>query len=157
MSTKRPEIVIPREKAVFRLDRRGRWCNEFGVFRNRRISEYFHASIRRDANGYFVCQERENFIEKVYFPYEDTALFVVDVALGPEITLHLNTRRQMRLDPVQLFVADDSLYLNAGEERIKFSERALVKLAEVMEFTDQGYFIQAAGRRHRIRAGDDRA
>jgi hypothetical protein len=157
MSTKRTEIVIPREKAVFRLDRRGRWCNEFGVFRNRRISEYFHASIRRDANGYFVCQERENFIEKVYFPYEDTALFVVDVALGPEITLHLNTRRQMRLDPVQLFVADDSLYLNAGEERIKFSERALVKLAEVMEFTDQGYFIQAAGRRHRIRAGDDRA
>jgi hypothetical protein len=151
MTTKPLEIVIRRENAVFRLDRRGRWCNAFGIFRNRRISEYFHAAIRRDADGYFVCQERENFIEKVYFPYEDTALFVVDVTLGPEITLRLNTRRQMRLDPGQLFVANDSLYLRTGDERIKFTERALMKLAEVMDFASEGYSIRADGRSHRIR------
>lgn len=151
MSTKPSEIVIRREDAVFRLDRRGRWCNEFGVFRNRRISEYFHSAIRRDAEGYFVCQEREHFTEKVYFPYEDTALFVVDIDLGHGITLHLNTRRQIELEPEQLFVAQDSLYVMAGDERIKFTERALLKLAEVMDFTNEGYFILAAGRRHRIR------
>jgi hypothetical protein len=152
MPTERSEIVIRREDAVFRLDRRGRWCNESGVFRNRRISAYFHAAIRRDAGGYFVCQERGHGIEKVYFPYEDTALFVVDLTLGAEISLLLNTRRQLVLDPAQLFVADDSLYLTAGEERIKFSERALMKLAERMDFTDDGYFFLAGSRRIRIRA-----
>lgn len=151
MSTKPSEIVIRRENAVFRLDRRGRWCNEFGVFRNHRISEYFHASIRRDAQGYFVCQERDNVIEKVYFPYEDTALFVVDVAIGDEMMLHLNTRRQLPLVPAQLVVADDSLYMVDGDERIKFSERALMKLSAVMDFTEDGYFIHVAGHRHRIR------
>jgi hypothetical protein len=153
MSTKPSEIVIRREDAVFRLDRRGRWCNEFGVFRNQRISQYFHSAIRRDADGYFVCQERDHLTEKVYFPYEDAALFVVDIAIGPEITLHLNTRRQMELDPAQLFAADDSLYLMDGDERIKFTERALLKLAEVMDFTNEGYFIRVGGRRCRIREG----
>jgi hypothetical protein len=151
MSTKPIEIVIPRENAVFRLDHRGRWCNAFGVFRNRRISDYFHAAIRRDAEGYFVCQERDNVIEKVYFPYEDTALFVVDVAIAAKITLHLNTHRQLPLVPAQLFVSGDSLYMTAGDERIKFSESALMKLATVMDFTEDGYFIRIGGCRHRIR------
>ena len=155
MSTQPSEIVIRREDAVFRLDRRGRWCNEFGVFRNHRISEYFHSAICRDADGYFVCQERGHLTEKVYFPYEDTALFVVDIALGPVITLYLNTRREMELDSAQLFVADDSLYLMAGDERIKFTERALLKLAEVMDFTSEGYFIRVGGRRRRIRENSD--
>lgn len=150
MSDKPFEIVIRRENAVFRLDRRGRWCNRFGVFRNRRISEYFHSAIRRDADGYFVCQEHENGIEKVYFPYEDTALFVVDVTLGAEIALHLNTRRELPLDPARLYVSDDSLYVTDGDERIKFSERALMKLAAVLDFTEEGYFFQAGGRRRRI-------
>ena len=151
MSTKPAEIVIRREDAVFRLDRRGRWCNEFGVFRNHRISEYFHSAIRRDAGGYFVCQERGNLTEKVYFPYEDTALFVTDLTLGPAVTLRLNTRRQIELEPAQLFVAGDSLYLTAGDDRIKFTERALLKLSEVMDFTSEGYSIRTGGRCYRIR------
>jgi hypothetical protein len=151
MPEKLTEFVVPREKAVFRLDRRGRWCNASGVFRNRRISDYFHSSIRRDAGGYFVFQESDNRIEKVYFPYEDTALFVVDVAMADEIHLLLNTRRQLALDPGALFVSGDSLYLTAEGERIKFSERALLKLADAMDFTDQGYFILVCGQRHRIR------
>ena len=35
-------------------------------------------------------------------------------------------------------------------ERIKFSERAMQKLAEAMEFTENGYFIRVSGRSHRI-------
>jgi hypothetical protein len=151
MPDKPTEIVVPREKALFRLDSRGRWCNAFGVFRNRRISEYFHSAIRRDEGGYYVCQENNNRIEKVYFPYEDTALFVVDVVMTGELLLLLNTRRQLPLNPAALFVSGDSLYLICDGERIKFSERALLKLADVMDFTDQGYFIHVCGRRHRIR------
>jgi hypothetical protein len=150
MPEKPTEIVIPREKALFRLDRRGRWCNAFGVFRNRRISDYFHSAIRRDEGGYFVYQESDSRIEKVYFPYEDTALFVMDVVMGDEIHLLLNTHLQLPLDPTALFVSDDSLYMTRAGERIKFSERALLKLADVMDFTDQGYFIRVFGRRHRI-------
>lgn len=151
MPEKPTEIVIPREKAVFRLDGRGRWCNAHGVFRNRRISDYFHSAIRRDESGYFVCQERGDHVEKVYFPYEDTALFAVDVDLAAEIRLRLNTRRELVLDPADLFVAGEGLYMTCDGERIKFSERALLKLAEVMEFTEEGYFIRVNGRRYRIR------
>lgn len=151
MPEKRTEIVVPKEKAAFRLDRRGRWCNAFGVFRNHRISEYFHSAIRRDEGGYFVYQQSDTRLEKVYFPYEDTALFVVDVVMTDEIRLLLNTHRQLPLDPETLFVSEDSLYLTFDGERIKFSERALFKLADVMDFTDQGYFIHVLGRRHRIR------
>lgn len=151
--TKPPEIVIQSQDAAFRLDRRGRWCNRHGIFRNHRISQYFHAAIRRDAQGYFVCQERESCIEKVYFPYEDTALFVTDVLIEPEISLQLNTRRRLQLDPAQLYVADDSLYLMDGDERIKFTERALMQLSTRLDFTDDGYFIEARGQRCRIRDG----
>ena len=150
MPEKPTEIVVPREKAVFRLDGRGRWCNAHGVFRNRRISDYFHSAIRRDAGGYFVCQEHGDHVEKVYFPYEDTALFVVDVELAADIRLRLNIRRELVLRPADLFVAGDSLYTTLDGERIKFSERAMLKLAEVMEFTENGYFIRVSGRSHRI-------
>jgi hypothetical protein len=156
MPEKPVAIVIPREKAVFRLDGRGRWCNAHGVFRNRRISDYFHSAIRRDEGGYFLCQERGDRLEKVYFPYEDTALFAVDVEVAADIRLRLNTRREMVLVPEDLFVAGESLYMTRDGERIKFSERALLKLAEVMDFTEDGYFIRVRGRRHRIREAEGR-
>lgn len=145
-----PEVVIPREKAVFRLDARGRWCNRHGVFRNRRICDHFHAAIRRDAAGYHLRQELPDRVEKVYFPYEDTALFVVQVALGDPVELTLNTRRRVALDPALLFVRGESLYLTLEGERVKFTERAMLSLAEAMEFTPEGYAIRTGERVHPI-------
>jgi hypothetical protein len=145
-----PEVVIPREKAVFRLDARGRWCNRHGVFRNRRICDHFHAAIRRDAAGYHLRQELPDRVEKVYFPYEDTALFVVQVALGDPVELTLNTRRRIALDPALLFVRGESLYLTLEGERVKFTERAMLNLAEAMEFTPEGYAIRTGERVHPI-------
>ena len=150
MPTALPEVVIPRENAVFRLDARGRWCNRHGVFRNRRISEHFHAAIRRDAAGYHLRQELPDRVEKVYFPYEDTALFVVQVALGEPVVLTLNTGRRFDLEPGALFVCGDSLYLTLAGERVKFTERAMLKLSETMEFTDAGYSLRVSGCTHRI-------
>jgi hypothetical protein len=150
MPEKRSEIVIPKEKAVFRLDGRGRWCNAYGVFRNRKITDYFHSAIQRDQDGYFVCQERENVTEKVYFPYEDTALFVFDVIISDCTVLVLNTKAEISLSPENLFIADDSLYIRRGDERIKFSERALLKLADALEFTEGAYYLRLAAGRFRI-------
>jgi hypothetical protein len=152
-----PEVVIPKEKAVFHLDGRGRWCNRHGVFRNRRISEHFHAAIRRDAGGYHLRQELADRIEKVYFPYEDTALFVTGVTLGEPIELTLNTRRHLALDPALLFVCGESLYLLLEGERVKFTERAMLHLADRMEFAPDGYRIRAGGRTQRIREVPDEA
>jgi hypothetical protein len=124
------------------------------VFRNRRISDHFHASIRRDAGGWHLRQELPDRIEKVYFPYEDTALFVTDVAPGPPIRLTLNTLRQLDLDPPALFVQGDSLYLDLEGDRVKFTERAMLKLSEAMEPAPDGYALRVGDRVHPIRERD---
>jgi hypothetical protein len=155
MSRAPVEIVIPREKAVFRLDRNGRWRNAAGLFRNPRIIEHFHSAIRRDADGYYLCQEREGVREKVYFPYEDTALFVVDIVINEPTELILNTRRRLPLDPAGLVVENDALYALEGDERIRFTDRALLKMADLLEFEEEGYFIRLGKDRHRIREKSD--
>jgi hypothetical protein len=150
MPEKRAEMVIPREKATFWLDGRGRWRNASGVFRNRKIIDYFHSSIRRDESGYFVCQERESCTEKVYFLYEDTALFVFDVLASDGLELILNTQARIPLLPQNLFVAGDNLYTREGDERIKFAERALMKMAAALEFSNGAYYFQSGDVRFRI-------
>jgi hypothetical protein len=139
------EVVIPRESAVFRLDGQGYWRNSDGRFKNKKIVDYFHSSIDRDEGGYFVRQDKGDVMEKVYFPYDDTALFVVDITFGPDIVLTLNTGKKCPLDPAQLFIRDDNLYVQTPDERIKFSERALVKISERLE--ESGTVLQ-------IRIGD---
>ncbi len=143
-------IVVPREKAVFWLDRRGRWRNAHGLFRHPRISAYFHRSIRRDAGGYYVGQRHGARFEKVYFPYEDTALFVREVLLGEEIRLRLNTGAEFPLDPGSLFVSGEALYLTHEGERIRFTEQAMVQLSPRMSFSEEGLFLEICDRRHRI-------
>ena len=82
-----------RRSAVFGLDARGRWQHvEQGLFENPRIIAYFHSCIRKDEMGYHLVQDHGHIREKVYFPYEDTALFVFDVLKGDPPILVLNTR-----------------------------------------------------------------
>jgi len=80
------EIVIPKEEAVFFLDKQGFWRHkEQGKFENRKIIDSFHSGIRNDEYGYHLRQRLGNRIEKVYFSCEDTALFVFDVIKGEKI------------------------------------------------------------------------
>lgn len=162
----RREIVIPREEAVFWLDSRGYWRNSGGRFRKKKIIDHFHAAISRDENGYHLCRQTDEGVEKVYFPFEDTALFVFDVlfrpgppnkteppnkpespnkdsktekdpnADAPEIILVLNTGRHLAMDPRRLYTRNDCLYISNNDETIKFSERALMKLSAA--FTESG-------------------
>lgn len=149
---KRNVITIPKESAVFWLDKNGRWRNEHGEFEHKRIIEYFHASIRKDDGGYHLEQITENGREKVYFNYEDTALFVFDVIMDREITLVLNTKKRVRLNPRNLFVKGDCLYTAVEEERVKFVEKGLMKLSEYIEYDEDKdqFSIQVKGKKYPI-------
>ena len=150
MKIKHVEIVVPKEKAVFWLDENGRWHNVHGKFQHKKIIDYFHSSIQKDEKGYYLFQERGNLREKVYFHYEDTALFVVDLIKDNDITLILNTKRRVKLKPKNLFTRNDNLYMRMGKETIKFSERGLMKISDFLEFSNEQYFIKVKNRRYRI-------
>jgi len=144
------EIVIPKEKAVFWLDKNGCWHNDTGKFRHKKIIDFFHASIRKDKNGYHLYQENNNCREKVYFHYEDTALFVFDILENDNMTLILNTGRRMTLNPEKLIIQGDNMYVDLEEERVKFSERSLMKISDSLEFENNRYFMRLKNKRYRL-------
>ena len=145
------EIVISKEDAVFWLDQNGLWHNEHGRFEHKKIIDFFHQSIRRDEAGYHLRQQLEGSVEKVYFPYEDTALFVFDVIRGPDIVLALNTLKKIPLNPDKLFIKADQLYITEGEDLIKFTERAMMKMADLIEEENGSYCITVGSESYVIR------
>ena len=155
MVKKTEEIVIPKEEAVFWLDKNGCWHNANGKFQHKKIINYFHSCIQRDQNGYYLYQENERIREKVYFAYEDQALFVFDVLRKNEVTLVLNTKKHVRLKPRCLFTKNDSLYMQMGEETIKFAEQGLIKIARYLEDEEGQLYIRSENRRYKIPTLDD--
>jgi len=127
------EIIIQKEDAVFWLDKAGYWQNDGGKFRKKKIIDLFHRSIGKDENGYFISRTEEGVLEKVYFPYEDTALFVFAVLFNDDIMLKLNTGKHLPLAPEDVYIMNDNLYLTHDNETIKFSERALMQISSIME------------------------
>jgi hypothetical protein len=150
MGKKVKTIEIPQDKAVFWLDANGCWHNNDGKFRHKKIIDYFHSSIKRDHRGYHLYQAHENYAEKVYFPYDDQALFVFDVLLENDITLVLNTQKRIKLKPRKLFIKNDSLYMHLGDETLKFAEQGLMKIAPSLEEDGDLLFIRSKNRRYRI-------
>lgn len=153
MKRKLEELVIPKEKAIFWLDKHGFWHTEMGKFENQKIIKQFHLSIKKDDDGYYLEQEHRHFREKVYFKYEDTALFVFHVIKGEEIILVLNTGKRVKLKPRRLFINGDFLYMYMGEDRLKFAEMALITISDYMEDKDGKFFIKVNGRRYLIPDG----
>ena len=155
MGPKRREVIIPKDKAVFWLDANGRWHNAHGPFEHSRIIRYFHTSIQKDHRGYFLCQESDAYREKVYFAYEDTALFVFEVLFQDPVLLVLNTGRKLILDPQRLYTRNDQLYLKDGDEEIKFTDACLAQLSNHMVFEDGQMCLMVGGGRYPIPAADD--
>ena len=143
-------IEIPRDEAVFWLDGNGCWHNADGKFRHKKIIDYFHSSIQRDQKGYHLYQAHDHYIEKVYFRYEETALFVFEVITDNDILLVLNTKKRIQLEPEKLFIAGDKLYMHLDDEIIKFAEQTLMKISSLLEEEGDGYFIRINNRRYRI-------
>ena len=151
--TKKPKkVIISKDKAIFWLNKNGRWCNRHGEFEHQKIIDYFNASIRKDQGGYYVAQIADDYQEKVYFHYEDTALFVVDVRTGKDIVLVLNTGKKIKLKPKKLSMQADNLYMHMGEERIKFNEKSLVKISALIECYNDQYVIKIKNRKYKIRS-----
>lgn len=145
MEPSKKQVIVPKEKAVFWMDGNGIWHNEHGKFEHPKIISFFNASIRKDDLGYHVFQETDELVEKVYFPYEDTALFVVDLILAPTVDLILNTRARIPLIPEELYIRNDAAYLDTGEHCIKFTDRALIKLSRILEDRDNGLILHMDG------------
>lgn len=141
MTAKLKEIVIKKEEAVFRLDANGCWRNRHGRFQHKKVIDYFHACIKKDQHGFYLSQQKDDCIEKVYFPYEETALFVFDVIEGDNLILVLNTKKHLNLTPDRLCIKDDSLYMHAGEDLIKFTDRSMMKMAPFMEDREGRYYF----------------
>ena len=97
-----------------------------------------------------MTQTHPDYLEKVYFPFEDTALFVFQVQAEEPLTLALNIKTSIILDPHELFLANDSLYLLHHQERIKFSERALIQISKNLEFRDTEVCFNLDDQRIRI-------
>lgn len=150
MINKIKENVIPKEDAVFWLDKNGCWRNAHGKFEHNKIIDYFHSSIKRDQGGYYLSQANGKSREKVYFPYEDQALFVFDLIRQDGITLILNTKKQIVLVPEALFIKDDNLYMRMGDETIKFVEHGLMKMASHLEDEDGLVYMRFKDKRYRI-------
>jgi hypothetical protein len=155
MVNKIKENVIFKEDAVFWLDKNGCWRNVHGKFEHNKIIDYFHSCIKRDQDGYYLSQVNGNYREKVYFPYEDQALFVFDVLRQNEITLVLNTKKQIVLDPQSLYIKDDSLYMRRGNETIKFVEHGLMKMAPLLEDKDGRFYVRLENKKYRIPVLED--
>ena len=147
----KPVMIIPKEKAVFRLDKDGVWYIDDEKFTNQKIINYFHSVIKKDKDGYFLEQEHKHFIEKVYFLYEDTPLFVFRIIKRDDgLILWLNTGEKIELDPEKLLMKNDNLYTQNDEDLIKFSENTLLALADYMDDVDDQYVINIDGERHLI-------
>jgi hypothetical protein len=151
MAKKLKKIVIPKENAVFWLDKNGDWHNEHGKFQHKKIIDYFHSAIKKDEDGYYLSQVGDDYMEKVYFHHEDGALFVFNVIKDSDIFLVLNTKKQIKLRPKKLFIKEDNLYMTQGEEVIKFTEHGLIKISDLLEYESDGYFIRIKDRRYAIK------
>jgi len=141
------KVIVPADEATFWMDGWGHWCNRHGRFEHPKIIAYFNAAITRDAQGYFVSQINGEVREKVYFHYEETALFVFDIKLGDVMTLVLNTGRQVGLEPGMLFIRNDHLYARDGSELIKFNEASMLKISRFFENAENRCFLVYKGQR----------
>jgi hypothetical protein len=144
------EVIIPKEDAVFWLDKAGCWRNVGGKFRNKKVIDYFHAAIGKDDAGYFVSHVRDDVLEKVYFRHEDTALFVLDVLIDETITLVLNTGKKIPLAPDNLYTRNDYLYTLDNNEPVKFSERMMMRLSSLIIEKNGLLFLDWNGNTYKI-------
>jgi hypothetical protein len=63
----------------------------------------------------------------------------------------LNTKRRIRLKPRKLFIKEDDLYMMQGDEIIKFAEQGLMKISDLLEYENDGYFVRIKNRRYAIK------
>jgi hypothetical protein len=71
------------------------------------------------------------------------------------ITLILNTKKQIALDPERLFVKDENLFMRMGDETIKFVENGLLKISPLLEDEGGQLYLRLKDTRYKITILDD--
>jgi hypothetical protein len=134
------QIIISKEDAVFWMDGQGVWQNEHGPIEHPKIIRYFNTCVKKDDQGFFVYQKTDTTEEKVYFKYEETAIFAIDLKVdGSALRIKLNTGEWIELDPATLFTRDDNLYLDTESCLIKFNTSALLKISKFIDETEDNH------------------
>ena len=126
-------IIIPKEEAVFYMDGNGKWKNKYGDIEKKTIVDYFNSCINYDNDGFFLSQINNGIYEKVYFPYEETALFVNHINFEKGLELILNTGEKIDFIPDKIFILNDNLYMHYKNVKVKFNERTLTNLSKYFE------------------------
>jgi len=139
MAQTKKQNIIPKDQAVFWMDKDGTWHNEHGKLEHPKIIKYFNQSIAKDDQGYFLSQIINDVEEKVYFPYEETAVFVVDlVKKDAGIKLTLNILETIALNPEALYIKADALFMETDAHLVKFNQKALARMTSFLKETPQG-------------------
>lgn len=139
MAQAKKQNIISKEQAVFWMDKDGVWHNEHGKLEHPKIIKYFNQSIGKDSRGYFLSQTINDVEEKVYFSYEETAVFVVDlVKKDAGIELTLNTLDTIALDPEALYIKADALFMETDAHLVKFTQKALTQMSVFLTDSPQG-------------------
>jgi hypothetical protein len=151
---KMKDIVIPKENAVFWMDGNGRWHNVHGLFRHKKLIDHFNRCLGWDADGFFVSQERGDIREKVYFRYEETALFAVGVVIGAEVSILLNTGEKTKIEPEDLYIKNDQLFMQYRDIQVKFTDRCTMNLSEYIVEKEGTYYFEFKDKRVMIATVD---
>ncbi|WP_320043979.1 MFS transporter permease [uncultured Desulfobacter sp.] len=143
MAQAKKQNIIPKEQAVFWMDKDGVWHNEHGKLEHPKIIKYFNQSMGKDDQGYFLSQIINDVEEKVYFSYEETAVFVVGfVKKDAWIELTLNTLDTIALDPEALYIKADALFMETDDHLVKFTQKALAQMSVFLTDTPQGLIFK---------------
>ncbi len=125
------------------MDKDGVWHNEHGKLEHPKIIKYFNQSMGKDDQGYFLSQIINDVEEKVYFSYEETAVFVVGfVKKDAWIELTLNTLDTIALDPEALYIKADALFMETDDHLVKFTQKALAQMSVFLTDTPQGLIFK---------------
>jgi hypothetical protein len=140
------------------MDGNGVWHGDGGRFRKKSIIDHFNAALGHDDGGFFLTQINGEVREKVYFPFEETAFFAVDLEKGgaegaeaSELRVILNTGETVPVTPEGLRYRGDALFLFRDGVPIKFTDRCLLRVAHrLAETPDGGYGFRWGGVVHPI-------
>jgi tRNA threonylcarbamoyl adenosine modification protein YeaZ len=134
-----------------KLDRQGRWWHEGQLVEHPRLVAALHRWLDRDEQGRYVLRldaDRTARVEVEDAPYIVRTLELDGPGRAVRIYLHLSDDSEEELDYASLRVGgDNALYCGGikGRFEARFSRQAYYLLGELIEATEEGFALRAAG------------
>ena len=166
LDEKRPPAADPEAALLarlretgLRLDREGRWWHEGQPVEHPRLAAALHRWLDRDDEGRYVLKlegGRRAYVEVEDAPYVVRTLELDGPGRAVRIYLRLSDGSEEELDYASLRVgADNALYCGGvkGRFEARFSRQAYYLLGELIEETEGGFALRAAGELWPIRGG----